>query len=121
MSIIEIKKTLESALSRINENPESISHIKSWINGYTGKTIGFRIGNESFYMTFGSEGAKVHDGEPASFDLLIISGSEAALSLVSKDTSWRRFRESLRSGAMQIWGNMHEARIFLEIISRAHK
>lgn len=116
MTTTEIKKVLESTIDKINKT-ELINFIKSWINNYIGKTIGFRVENEHFYITFGSEGAKIHDGEPASFDLLLISSSEVALKLV-KEPSWRLFRDLLSSGDMQIWGNMHEARSFFQILQR---
>ncbi|MEM3562399.1 MAG: hypothetical protein QXR19_04180 [Candidatus Jordarchaeaceae archaeon] len=109
----ELKRRLKEMVERINQSPKLLNAIKEWINGYDGKTIGFKMPDEALYIAFGKGEAKMVEGEPASFDLMLVSEEKNLVDSVFKDPN--KMRQYLKDGTVTIWGNLHELLKFAEI------
>jgi hypothetical protein len=115
--VSELKRRLKEMVERINETPNLLNAIKEWIDGYDGKTIGFKMPSEALYIAFGKGGVRMIEGEPASFDLMLLSEEENLVDGIFKDPN--RMRQYLKEGIVTIWGNMHELLKFAEIVIKS--
>ncbi|MBS7249002.1 MAG: hypothetical protein KIH08_00185 [Candidatus Freyarchaeota archaeon] len=109
----ELKRRLKEMVERINQSPNLLDIVKEWIDGYDGKTIGFKMPNEALYIVFGRGEVRMVEGEPASFDLMLVSEEKNLVEGVFKDPT--RMRQYLKDGTVTIWGNLHELLKFAEI------
>ncbi|MFB0561943.1 MAG: SCP2 sterol-binding domain-containing protein [Candidatus Lokiarchaeia archaeon] len=110
----EFKNRITELVERINASPKILAAIKEWIDGYNGKTIAFKMPEETLYITFGKDGVNLVEGEPASFDLMLLADEETLMDGVFKDPT--RMRQYLKDGTVVIWGNLHELLKFSEIV-----
>ncbi|MHA1263277.1 MAG: hypothetical protein ACTSSA_14555 [Candidatus Freyarchaeota archaeon] len=109
----ELKSMVAELVERINASPEMLAVIRDWVDGYNGKTIGFKTPEGTFYVTF-SERARINEGEPASFDLMLLSDQETIIDGLFNDPT--KMRQYLKQGTVVIWGNLHELLKFAEIV-----
>ncbi|MHA1431992.1 MAG: hypothetical protein ACTSRV_16620 [Candidatus Freyarchaeota archaeon] len=56
----ELKSMVAELVERINASPEMLAVIRDWVDGYNGKTIGFKTPEGTFYVTF-SERARINE------------------------------------------------------------
>ncbi|MGQ9722076.1 MAG: hypothetical protein ACUVXA_12225 [Candidatus Jordarchaeum sp.] len=110
----ELKNRLKEMVEKINNSPNILNAIKEWIDGYNGKTIGFKMPVEALYITFGKGEVRLIEGEPASFDLMLLSEEKNLVDSVFKDPT--RMRQYIKDGTVMIWGNLHELLKFAEIV-----
>lgn len=110
----EFKSRIKELVERINASPDMLVKIRDWIDGYNGKTIGFKMPQEAFYITFDETGASLVEGEPASFDLMLLSEEEILFDGIFNDPT--KMRQYLKSGTVIIWGNLHEIQKFAEMV-----
>jgi hypothetical protein len=109
----ELRSRIMELVERINTSPRMLAAIKEWIDGYNGKTIGFKMPVQTLYLTF-SDGVRLVEGEPASFDLMLLADEEALINSVFNDPM--KMRQYLKEGTVIIWGNLHELLKFAEIL-----
>ncbi|MFB0562524.1 MAG: hypothetical protein ACETWM_15060 [Candidatus Lokiarchaeia archaeon] len=108
-----LKSKITELVEKINTSQKTLEKIKEWINGYNGKTIAFKTPEETFYLVF-SDGVRLVDGEPSSFDMMLLSDEEILLDGIFNDpTNMRRY---LKEGTITMWGNLHELPKFAEIV-----
>lgn len=106
MTSEEFAKNLKNLVEKINNRPIILQYIREWIGQHDGKIIGFNLPNEKYYLAFGPDEVKLYDGEPASFDIILIADTETLTGTLFGES--KQIRTAVKKGRIGMWGNYHE-------------
>lgn len=110
-----LREAVERLVQEVNADAEAKERAKRWIGRYFGKSIGFACTDtqQKFYLVFTPEKAKLVEGEPATFEVLLFGEEQRLASALQGDNTdlWRE----ARSGGVTFWGNLHEVGPFSQL------
>lgn len=102
----ELKSLLKGLIETINKSDKLMQLVKEWISTYDGKIIVFKTGSQSFHLVFSPQRVWMEDGDYPSPDLVLISENPQTIKQIILGKT--QVKDVLRTGKLEIWGNLHE-------------
>ncbi|MEM3565098.1 MAG: SCP2 sterol-binding domain-containing protein [Candidatus Jordarchaeaceae archaeon] len=119
MSSEDFYRNLSDLVEKINGETKIFEDIKEWIGQYDGKIIGFNLPDKKFYLAFDSDRVEMYEGEPASFDIILIGDTETLTDILFSGS--KQIRTAVKQGKIGMWGNYHELYKLEEILEKIRK
>jgi len=102
----KLEKLLKNIDKKIKENTNYQTDIKNWIDTYTGKIIGFQVGDDSFYFVFKRNGDfEIRKGEYPSCDAFFQGSYENIENILLKKTDSKKL---INQSILSFYGNYNE-------------
>lgn len=109
----ELQSYLREKVKQINGDNSRLKLVRDWINGFWGKIIEFKTGDESYHLVFTRDGAALRDGEYPSCEALYLGDEKAIMEVLRKESS---AYSSVKGGKLKVWGSLNEAKQFESLL-----
>lgn len=109
----KLEDNLKEKVTQINEDRARKEKVSEWVDGLSGKIIGFKSPEESYHIVFTREGALLRKGDYPSCEVSYRGSVEDILKILRGE---ERAASIWKAGEFKVWGSLSEAVRFEAIL-----
>ena len=110
----ELETLLKSKIDSINSRKDKMQEVRDWIgDGYVGKVVQLKIGDNAYHIVFTREGVSLREGEYPSVEVTYYASEDVMLQVIKGET---RAKMAVRAGTMVTLQSLREAAEFEQIM-----